>query len=33
MSFGEWADRQGDARLAALIGVAVAREQPQEAAA
>ena len=32
MSFGEWADRQGDARLAALIGVAVARE-PQEVAA
>ena len=29
MSFGEWADRQGDARLAALIGVAVAREQPR----
>ena len=32
MSFGEWADRQGDARLAALIGVAVAREQHEAAA-
>jgi sulfite reductase beta subunit-like hemoprotein len=32
MSFGEWADRQGDARLAALIGVAVAREQQDVAA-
>src|SRR6478609_8113619 len=32
MSFGEWADRQGDARLAALIGVAVAREQQEVAA-
>jgi sulfite reductase beta subunit-like hemoprotein len=33
MSFGEWADLQGDARLTALIGVGVAREQPQEVAA
>jgi precorrin-3B synthase len=31
-SFGEWADGQGDARLAALIGVAVARERAEVAA-
>jgi sulfite reductase (ferredoxin) len=31
-TFGEWADLQGDVRLASLIGVTVARE-PQEAAA
>jgi precorrin-3B synthase len=32
MSFGEWADRQGDARLAALIGVTVSRERQDVAA-
>ncbi|MGZ4480643.1 MAG: nitrite/sulfite reductase [Gaiellales bacterium] len=32
-SFGEWADQQGDQRLAALIGVGVAREAVAEAAA
>jgi precorrin-3B synthase len=32
MSFGDWADLQGDARLTALIGVVIARE-PEEVAA
>ena len=32
MSFGEWADLQGDARLTALIGVGVAREAEEVAA-
>jgi sulfite reductase (ferredoxin) len=32
MTFGEWADRQGDARLAAMIGVAVAPERDEVAA-
>jgi sulfite reductase (ferredoxin) len=32
MTFGEWADQQGDARLAALIGVTVSREREEVAA-
>jgi hypothetical protein len=32
MSFGEWADLQGDARLASLVGVAVAPERHEVAA-
>ena len=32
MSFGEWADLQGDARLASLVGVAVAPERQNVAA-
>ena len=32
MTFGEWADRQGDARLAAMIGVAVSQEREEVAA-
>ncbi len=31
-AFGDWADLQGDARLASLIGVAVAREREEVAA-
>jgi precorrin-3B synthase len=31
-AFGDWADLQGDARLASLIGVAVARERAEVAA-
>jgi sulfite reductase (ferredoxin) len=32
MTFGEWADQQGDARLAGMIGVAVAQEREEVAA-